>query len=251
VRLLATIATSALIVSGAPSRASGEGAREKSIEAGASRPSAKARTERKRSKKKVVGTKASCLRALDALGVKYKRAKRRGLRIGVRIRGDLGGVTYRSYKKKALVIDCSLAVSLAAAGRFLVDHGVDTATYSSAYHIRNIRGTRRRSNHSYGLAIDVHTLSGEELGTLTLKEDFEQGLGDEIDCIGQPLTQAGAVLRAIDCQLERSGLFRIVLGPDYDATHYNHFHIEARPWRKREDAGADWGQRRQAVQGGD
>jgi len=193
-----------------------------------------------RAAKKVKGTKASCLRALRDLGVSYRRVKRRGLSIGVRIRGPLGGVTYHSYDKKPLDIDCSLAVSLAAAGRYLTSHGIDSATYSSAYQIRNIRGTHRRSQHSYGLAIDVHTWSGEAIGALSVREDYEQGLGDEIDCIGQPMTQAGAVLRAVSCQLERSGLFRMILNPDYDAGHYNHFHIEARPWRDRQDVGMDW-----------
>ena len=185
-------------------------------------------------------TKASCLRALDELGVEYRRVKRRGIAIGVRIRGPLGGVDYRGYDKRPLDIDCSLAVSLAVAGRFLTSHGIDSATYSSAYQIRNIRGTRRRSQHSFGLAIDVHLFSGEESGALSIKEDYEQGLGDEIDCIGQPATQAGAALREIDCQLHHSGLFRYILDPDHDAGHYNHFHIEARPWRERDDVGTNW-----------
>ena len=44
-----------------------------------------------------------------------------------------------------------------------------------------------------------------------------------------------AMLRAVDCQVSRSGLFRIVLTPDYDGDHYNHFHLEALPWRERSD----------------
>lgn len=158
----------------------------------------------------------------------------------MRVLGPLGGVTYHSYNRRPLDIDCSLAVSLAVAGRFLTAHGIDSATYSSAYQVRNIRGTRRRSQHSYGLALDVHTYSGESIGSLSVREDYEQGLGDAVDCIGQPLTQEGAVLRAVACQLERSGLFRRILNPDYDAAHYNHFHIEVLPWRDRDDVGTDW-----------
>jgi len=143
-------------------------------------------------------------------------------------------VTFRNYDDKALIIDCSLAVSLAAAGHWLVELGYDKADYSDAYHIRNIRGTRKRSNHSYGLAIDVHTFVGPA-GSLIIKDDYEQGLGDAIDCIGAPLTRAGALLRTINCQLRRSGLFRFILDPDYDANHYNHYHLEAMPWRERTD----------------
>ena len=180
---------------------------------------------------------ASCLRALDALGVSYRKARRRGIDVAVEVRGRLGGVEYRSYGgKDPLVIDCSLAFSLARAGELLRAHGVDRVSYSSAYQRRNIRGTSRPSRHSFGLAIDVHSFvlaGGEKVAAVKL--DYEQGLGDDADCMGDPLTELGALLRAVDCQVSRSGLFRIVLTPDYDGDHYNHFHLEALPWRERGD----------------
>ena len=179
----------------------------------------------------------ACLQALDALGVTYKKAKRRGVAVGVEVRGRLGGVEYRSYGgKDPLVIDCSLAFSLARAGELLRAHGIDRVSYSSAYQRRNIRGTSRPSRHSFGLAIDVHTFvltGGERVAAVKL--DYEQGLGEGSDCMGEPLTELGALLRAVDCQVSHSGLFRIVLTPDYDGDHYNHFHLEALPWRDRSD----------------
>lgn len=179
---------------------------------------------------------ASCYKALDKLGVKYSKAKRRHIKLGVRVSGPLGGVTYSSYNKKPLVLDCSLVVSLAAAGPLLAAHGIELAKFSSAYQVRNVSGSRRRSNHTYGLAIDVHSFHGDSLPAgFVIKDDYEQGLGDSIDCIGQPLTQNGAALRAINCQLRRTGWFRSILDPDYDANHYNHFHLEVRPWAERED----------------
>jgi hypothetical protein len=177
----------------------------------------------------------ACLDALDELGVPYRKTSAKLVRTAVEITGDVAGVAYRSYGGKPLVVDCSLVVSLARAGRFLRDAGVRAVTYSSAHSIRNIRGTDRRSNHSYGLALDVHAFSLDDGTVLTVVDDFEQGLGDNVDCIGAPLTAAGALLKRIDCQLMRSGLFRIVLTPDYDAGHYNHFHVEAPPWTARDD----------------
>ena len=180
---------------------------------------------------------AACLRALDALGVAYKKVRRRGIDVAVEVRGRLGGVEYRSYGgKEPLVIDCSLAFSLARAGELLRAHDIDRVNYSSAFQRRNIRGTNRPSRHSFGLAIDVHTFvlrGGERMAAV--KFDYEQGLGEDADCMGDPLTELGAMLRAVDCQVSRSGLFRIVLTPDYDGDHYNHFHLEALPWRERSD----------------
>jgi hypothetical protein len=173
-----------------------------------------------------------CFAELDARHVAWQHASRPGIDLGVELKGPIGGVLLTS-EDQPLVIDCSLAVSLDEAGRYLHALGIDKATFSSAYSRRNVRGTNHPSKHSYGLAIDVHTFSGADLGTLRVDRDYEQGLGDEVDCVGEPLTQGGAVLKILQCQLVRSGLFHLVLSPDYDDAHHDHFHLEALPWRDR------------------
>jgi len=182
---------------------------------------------------------AACLDALDVLEVKYKRIRRRGIDVAVAVRGPIGGVEFQGYAAKPLVLDCSLVYSLAQSGRFFAAHGITKVRYSSAYERRHIRGTKRLSRHSYGLAIDIHTFRGDSIGSATVRDDYEQGLGDSVDCIGRPLTQHGYVLRTLDCQLSRSGLFRVVLTPDYDADHYNHFHVESLPWASRDNQRPD------------
>jgi hypothetical protein len=173
-----------------------------------------------------------CTAELDARNVSWKKASRPGIAKPVEITGMLGGVTFGAIDQP-LVIDCSLAVSLDEAGRYLKNLGIEKATFSSAYSRRNVRGTNRPSKHSFGLAIDVHTFTGPDLGTIRVDRDYEQGLGDDVDCIGAPLTQGGAVLKVIQCQLVRSGLFHLVLSPDYDDAHHDHFHLEAKPWPDR------------------
>jgi hypothetical protein len=173
-----------------------------------------------------------CTAELDARHISWKKASRPGIADPVEITGPLGGVAFTS-EDQPLVIDCSLAVSLDEAGHYLRALGLDKATFSSAYSRRKVRGTDHWSKHSFGLAIDVHTFTGPDLGTLRVDRDFEQGLGDEVDCVGTPLTQAGAVLEILKCQLVRSGLFHLVLSPDYDDAHHDHFHLEAKPWPER------------------
>lgn len=173
-----------------------------------------------------------CRAELERRGVAFKSAKRSGIAIGVEITGPLGGIQFSS-EQLPLVIDCSLAVSLDEAGKYLRELGVTKASYSSAYSKRNVRGTNRPSKHSYGLAIDVHTFDVGMLGTLRVDRDYEQGLGDDVDCVGRPLTQGGAIMKIMQCQLVRSGLFRLVLSPDYDDAHHDHFHLETQPWTER------------------
>ncbi|MGE0551146.1 MAG: extensin family protein [Kofleriaceae bacterium] len=175
----------------------------------------------------------ACTAELDARHVSWRRVSRSGIANAVEITGPLGGVVLAS-PLQPLIIDCSLAISLDEAGRYLRGLGITRAGFSSAYSKRKVRGTNRPSKHSYGLAIDVHSFDGPELGTLRIDRDYEQGLGDEVDCVGQPLTQGGAVLKVLQCQLVRSGLFYLVLSPDYDDAHHDHFHLEAKPWKDRQ-----------------
>lgn len=176
---------------------------------------------------------AQCRAELDARHIAYKTISRKGIANAIEVTSALGGITYTS-DGAGLILDCSLAVSLDEAGRYLTALGFTQAYYSGAYSRRNVRGTNRPSKHSFGLAIDVHRFTGAQLGTVRVDRDFEQGLGDQLDCIGAPLTEAGAALKIAQCQLVNSGLFSLVLSPDYDDAHYDHFHLEVVPWDKRE-----------------
>ncbi|CAN5345930.1 hypothetical protein BH11MYX1_BH11MYX1_23170 [soil metagenome] len=173
-----------------------------------------------------------CFSELDVRHVAYRHASRPGIELGVELTGTVGGIELVS-EDQPLVVDCSLAVSLDEAGRYIHALGIANATFSSAYSRRNVRGTNHPSKHSFGLAIDVHTFTGPEVGALRVDRDFEQGLGDDLDCVGSPLTQGGAVLKILQCQFVRSGLFYLVLSPDYDDAHHDHFHLEAKPWAQR------------------
>ena len=178
-------------------------------------------------------TAATCRAELDARKIVYKRITRKGIANAIEVTSALGGITYAS-DGAGLILDCSLAVSLDEAGSYLTALGFSQAYFSGAYSRRNVRGTNRPSKHSFGLAIDVHRFMGAQLGTVRVDRDFEQGLGDQLDCIGAPLTEAGAALKIAQCQLVNSGLFSLVLSPDYDDAHYDHFHLEVVPWDKRE-----------------
>ena len=172
-----------------------------------------------------------CYDELENRRVGFKKTKRSGIAQAVEIHGMLGGVEVTGPDE--LVIDCSLAVSLDEAMRYARSLGLEKASFSSAHSKRNVRGTNRPSKHSYGLAIDIHSFSGTDRGSMRIDRDYEQGLGGGVDCVGVPATQAGAILKVLQCQMVRSGLFHLVLSPDYDDAHHDHFHLEVKPWRER------------------
>jgi len=181
---------------------------------------------------------ADCLDALDALKVPFRPTEgSRGIELPVEIDGPVGGVVWKPLGggDRPLVLDCSLVYSLALAGRFFVDEGVAVAYFGDAYHRRMVKNTSRISKHSYGLALDVHRFSDGEGRIFSVAADYETGLGRGRDCLGHPGGDKGQTLRLLWCQLARSELFKLVLDPDFDEDHRDHFHLQALPWAERTD----------------
>ncbi len=166
---------------------------------------------------------AGCLKRLDALGLDYRRLDElRGVTTPVAVSGPIGGLTWVSSPGAPLRADCRLVVALAGLGEALRGLGVESVRYSGAYSYRMSR-VGRLSLHSFGLAVDVHgfIVRGR---WLSVTQDFARGL--DSDCL------AGApVLNAIACALRRSGGFREMLTPDYNADHHDHFHLGVMPLR--------------------
>lgn len=84
-------------------------------------------------------------------------------------------------------------------------------TYGS-FACRNISGTRRRSQHAYGNAIDVSGFRLED-GRLIDVKTFWKTAGKE-----------GLFLRQV--HQGACDIFSITLGPNYNAAHADHFHMD-------------------------
>jgi hypothetical protein len=182
------------------------------------------------------GGRSPCMTALARANVPARATSPRpGIQEPVEVLGPIAGVEYHSLSSKSapLILDCSLVEALDEAGPLFRDEGIKRANYSASYQIRNVRGTNQPSKHSYGLALDVHTFVTDQDETLSVLDDYEQGLGDELDCIGAPDTDAARALRTLYCRFTLGPIFHLVLGPDDNADHHNHFHLEAPPWDKR------------------
>lgn len=162
-----------------------------------------------------------CFARLNAGGVRFDALDAtRGVVNPILVKSDLGGIRYVPTGGLPLLVDCRFALTLMQLGPMLRELGVSAMHYSGAY-VYRMSSKGRLSLHANGLAIDVHevTVHGEQL---SVKKAFVKGLGDSCESNFPPLNR-------VACHLKRSGVFREMLTPDYNADHHDHLHLAITP----------------------
>lgn len=88
-------------------------------------------------------------------------------------------------------------------------------------------GTR----HPAGLAIDVAMLKKRDGQWISVATHFRGRIGDKTcgDSVREGDTPEARELRSIVCESNDLGVFTYVLTPNYNAAHFDHFHMEIRP----------------------
>lgn len=119
-------------------------------------------------------------------------------------------------------VTCTTATPFAAWARFGVDRAaqqilgsriISIETYGS-YNCRNVAGTTRRSGHATANAIDVSGFVLADGRRVSVLDDWNGGSPAERRFL--------RVVHESACKR-----FGTTLGPDYNAAHANHFHLEA------------------------
>jgi hypothetical protein len=138
--------------------------------------------------------------------------------VRVNAQTQAGSVTYSS----GFVAACPLAVGLALFERHALQPAAEAAfgqpvtgvTHLGTYACRNVYGreTGRRSQHASANAIDLAGFRLADGKTVTLQRDWR---GDDAEAL---------FLR--DLRQRACGIFPTLLGPDYNAAHHNHFHLD-------------------------
>ena len=104
----------------------------------------------------------------------------------------------------AIRVSCPTALKI---GDWFEAIGAKEVSHLGTYYCRSIRGSSVRSEHGYGTAIDVTHIDGA-----SVQEDW-----------GSP-TQKGLILQ--NAAERACDFFTNVLTPDYNAAHFNHFHLD-------------------------
>jgi hypothetical protein len=138
--------------------------------------------------------------------------------VRVNAQTQAGSVTYSS----GFVATCPLAVGLALFERHALQPAAEAAfgqsvtgvTHLGTYACRNVYGreTGRRSQHASANAIDLAGFRLADGKTVNLQRDWA---GDDTEA---------RFLR--DLRQRACGIFPTLLGPDYNAAHHNHFHMD-------------------------
>jgi hypothetical protein len=146
-----------------------------------------------------------------------------GVPHGVIVTKGPTGITYSG----PLFVDCSLALQLPAIEKVIQEEAVKhlgspikRVTTLGSYSCRSIRGWNARiSQHALGNAMDMAAFTPERGQAASVMRDYKPGVAE------QP-TVRGKFLRAIYGRLWSEGGVTRVLGPEWDASHRDHFHLD-------------------------
>ncbi len=178
---------------------------------------------------------STCVQELAALGVQFEvrgdqsEAAGNGLTCeisdAVRVQNPINGVVYRyieSASATPLYGSCELMLAVYELSGLLREYGINEVGHIGTYNCRVISGTSTLSRHGYGDAIDLgsfFTTSGQEYNII---RDWEHDTTTFS-------TEAARALYEIGQQMHARGIFNIVLTPNYNAAHDNHFHVDLTP----------------------
>jgi hypothetical protein len=178
-----------------------------------------------------------CTAQLTARGIAFARETAIGVAQPVRLTGPLHGVTFEASvaaRDRGTtphgISDCRLLLALDDFAGLLAQHDIVHVQHYSMYRAPPAPwpADQIATRHPGGLAVDVARFTKRDGTVLTVLDDFHGALGDTA-CDGtapHPATPAAIELRAILCDTVARRLFNVVLTPDYDEPHKNHFHLE-------------------------
>ncbi|MFO0602407.1 MAG: extensin family protein [Polyangiales bacterium] len=177
----------------------------------------------------------ACLRALVRARVPFEpvTSGMAGVGVPVVVTGPIGGVTVRASRNRAVrePMDCALALGLVRFARLL-----------RARHVREVRHLSIRrpaegdelqrhpylARHPGGLAIDAAVFALDDGTEYDVSRDFRGALDTPVCGPDARVVQTpGSVfLRSLFCDAARLGLFHVMLSPNFNDEHHNHFHLE-------------------------
>lgn len=160
----------------------------------------------------------------------------------VRLRGPIRGIAIHSglpEKRRATstieIFDCRLVLALDDFATLLAKHDVVEIVHMSAFRSQRDGGCTPKypgKQHCGALAVDVGVLKKRDGSVLDVDKDWNGRIGMPTCADGtgpNPVTPAANELWDIVCDTARRALFHVMLTPNFNVEHKNHFHLEVTP----------------------
>jgi hypothetical protein len=177
----------------------------------------------------------SCHAMLDGLGLDWAPAGASpGIADPVRVQPIINGVAFRyvsNTEPTAMLMDCELAIRLYRLTEVVIPYGIDEVIHIGIYNYRCIGGGDPStgctpSQHAFARAIDLHAfgLAGSD-DTYSTETDFVITRTAD-PCPIPSSNEKDRILKEIACTMWSERIFEIVLTPNYNADHRNHYHVD-------------------------
>ena len=183
-------------------------------------------------------TRDECEAELTTRGIAFVRETAKGVLAPVRLTGPLHGVTFKTNGKHDDatiwdIADCRLVLSLDDFSQILAAHDIVEVRHYSMYRRAPKRwpddkiGTR----HTGGLALDAAKFIKSDGTKLDVLDDFKGKRYRKVCGKEAPKgkTEAARELRELVCAALDIGMFSVILTPNFNRAHKNHFHLELTP----------------------
>jgi len=182
-------------------------------------------------------SQAECEAELASRHVDFVRETAAAVDEPVRLTGTLHGVVFRTDQADKVrptspyeIADCRLVLALDDFAEILSRHDIVEVRHYSIYRPpRSWPEDKPGAQHVGALAIDAGRFIDQTGAVLDVDRDFHGAIGARTcgDGAGpRPATSAALTLRAILCEAAERRLFTVILTPNYNRPHKNHFHLE-------------------------
>lgn len=177
---------------------------------------------------------ADCKGWLDLYRLDYSAGPENlGIADPITVTLPLNGVAFRysgnTTQRKTLYGDCLLMKSLAQAAPIVRAHDVQEIVDIGIYNYRCIDQTKTPPNcsmsqHAYAKAIDIAELVTGDGTHFSVLKDWV--IDTTATCGAETASEKDSFLHTVICELKAADVWNIVLTPNYNSDHRNHFHVD-------------------------
>lgn len=184
-------------------------------------------------------SREECEAELTTRGIGFTRVEDApGVRAPVRLTGPLHGVAFNTDEKpdqrevsRWMVADCRLALALDDFAAILEKHDIVEVRHYSMWRPppKSWPEDKEGSRHMGALALDAGRFKKSDGTVLNVLDDFYGRIGAKTCGDGakpRKITPKSTELRAILCETAAAHLFNVMLTPNFNRPHRNHFHLE-------------------------